>query len=232
MKALTLQLLKNKKTQKCTYFDIITGCSTAVTDRLYSGKLLSATEDGVRVSVSSSSVLTKASLLASRYATGEGQMLWLSFWNGWFLQRSECTAPLLAGYFGESSNWDELLVCEKESVSQWLENPGSAIESGEKGVVSSGILKKQRPGFCWPGFICRVGSNVKIYEISYSVKKNCDLTFAFLNGVYLKTSVIHIIYCRNYIEYYCSHSAVTSKRKGAVTAQVMRHIPIICNLSF
>lgn len=164
MKALTLQLLKNKKNRKFTYFDIITGCSTAVTDRLYSGKLLSAhwvTEDGVRVSVSSSSVLTKVSLLASRYATGEGQMLWSSFWNGWFLQRSERTALLLAGYFGESSNWDELLVCEKESVSQWLENPGSAIESGEKGVASSGILKK-RPGFCWPGFICRVGSNVKI----------------------------------------------------------------------
>lgn len=154
-----------KKEKKITYFDIITGSSTDVTERLYSGKLLSAhwvIEDGVRVSVSSSSVLTKLSLLASVYAIGKGQLVLFSFWNGWFLQRSKCTALLLAGYFGESSNWDELLVCEKVSVSQWLENPGSAIESGEKGVVSSGILKEQRPGFCWPGFICRVGSNVKI----------------------------------------------------------------------
>lgn len=36
----TLRLLKKKK--KITYFDIITGSSTDVTERLYSGKLLSA----------------------------------------------------------------------------------------------------------------------------------------------------------------------------------------------
>lgn len=160
-----LDFLKRRTNKTRTYFDITTGSSADVTERPWSGKLLSpqrVTEDGVRVSVSSSSVFTKMSLLASAHATGKGELALSSFWIGWFFQKSKCTALLLGGCFGESSNWDKLLVCENESVSQWLENPGSAIESGEKGVLSSGILKKQCPGFCWPGFICRVGSNVKI----------------------------------------------------------------------